>query len=225
MMRTIPAFLFLLLSFGFVSAQNEQAPIIEKTFDYKDWVYKNIETGKDMNLRKFANGKKLVMVVYWAPWCPNWEYDVAFVQGLYEKYKDKGFDVIGVGEYDPVDTMKAHVKKHNLTFPSVYESASRAEREKTVHFTQRREAGDTRKWGSPWYVFLEGAKLEPEGQIVMSKKPPVVNGELMRKDAEVFIQQKLGLTPTGETSAIGKSKEIEVCDPDIKTTEFKKPCR
>ncbi len=223
-MRIITAILIALFSVGFVAAQNEQAPIVEKTFDYKDWVYKNIETGKDMNLRKFANGKKLVMVVYWAPWCHNWEYDVRFIQSLHEKYKDAGLSVIGVGMYDPVDNMKAHIKRYNLTFPNVYESISSADRLTSVHYSQRREAGDARKWGSPWYVFLDGNKLEPEGQIVLSKKPMVVNGELMKKETEAFIQQKLGIATTGQSAVVGRSKEIEACDPETKTPEFKKPC-
>ena len=219
MMRITSAILFALIAFSFVSAQNELTSIVEKPFDYKDWVYKNVETDKDVNLRKFTNGKKLVMVVYWAPWCHNWAYDVAFVQGLYDKYKDKGFDVIGVGEYDPVDRMKAHIKENKLTFTNVYESVSSADRLKTTHYAQRTEAGDTRKWGSPWYVFLEAGKLEPEGQIVMSKKPPVVNGELIRKETEAFIQQKLGIAAAAQTTG-----KIEVCEPDTKTAEFKKPC-
>jgi len=223
-MRITSAILFVLIAFSFVSAQNELTSIVEKSFDYKDWVYKNIETDKDVNLRKFTNGKKLVMVVYWAPWCHNWAYDVAFVQSLYDKYKDKGFEVIGVGEYDPVDRMKAHIKEHKLTFTNVYESVSSADRLKTTHYAQRTEAGDTRKWGSPWYVFLEGAKLEAEGQNVLSKKPPVVNGELIRKETEAFIQQKLGIAAAAQTAAIGKANEIETCEPDTKTAKFKKPC-
>jgi hypothetical protein len=126
--------------------------------------------------------------------------------------------------YDPVDNMKAHIKRYNLTFPSVYESTSTAERFTSLHYAQRSEAGDKRKWGSPWYVFLDGTKLEPDGQIVLSKKPLVVNGELMKKETEAFIQQKLGITPAGQSAATGRSKEIEVCDPETKATEFKKPC-
>ena len=222
-MRIIPIILFVLFSFAFAFAQNEQAPIVEKTFDYKDWVYKNIQTGNDVNLRKFTNGKKLVMVVYWAPWCPNWKYDAAFVQGLYEKYKGTGFDVIGVGEYDTIDKMKAHIKDYKLTFTNVYESTATADREKTVHFTQRREAGDTRKWGSPWYVFLEVSKLEPEGQIVMAKTVPVINGEMIRPDAEKFIRQKLGVSGNGANSALTEKGKIEACEPDKKIADLKKP--
>jgi hypothetical protein len=201
--------------------QNEIAPMTEKAFDYKDWVYKNVDTGKDVNLRNFTTGKKLVMVVYWAPWCHNWEYDVGYVQSLYAKYKDSGLDVIGVAEYDPVDNMKAHIKKHGVTFTNVYESINSAEREKTTHFAQRREAGDTRRWGSPWYVFLDPKTLEPAGQPVMSKKTMVVNGELKRDEVEKFIRQRLGLETAAAGIASAKSKEIEVCEPDKKTASVK----
>lgn len=219
-MRIFSVFLVIIFAAGLASAQNEIVPMAEKTFDYKDWVYKNVDSGKDVNLRQFTNGKKLVMVVYWAPWCHNWEYDVEYVQSLYARYKDNGFDIIGVAEYDPVDNMKAHIKKHNVTFTNVYESISQADREKTTHFAQRREAGDTRKWGSPWYVFLDPKSLEPEGQIVVSKKTMVVNGELKREEVEKFIRQKLGLqNSSGAVSS--NSKEIEVCEPDKKAAIVK----
>ena len=118
---------FILLSLGFlpVFGQNEQSPIVEKAFDYKDWTYKNIRNDGSTNLREFTKGKKLVLVVYFAPWCPNWKHDVAFVQGLYDKYRSNGLEIIGVGEYDPVPSMKTHLDAYKITFPSVYESDSR----------------------------------------------------------------------------------------------------
>ena len=198
-MRILTVFLAIMFAVGLVSGQGEITSAAEKTFDYKDWVFKNVDTDKDVNLRKFSNGKKLVMVVYWAPWCPNWEYDVKYVQSLYDKYKESGFDVVGVGEYAQVESMKAHIKKHSVTFTNVYESTLTADREKTTHFAQRREAGDVRRWGSPWYVFLDPVKLEPEGQIVISKKTMVVNGELKREEVEKYIRQRLGLEGVGGT--------------------------
>lgn len=191
-MKILFALIILSLGFILVSAQNEQAPVVEKEFAYKDWVYKNVKTGTDMNLRKFSFGKKLVMVVYFAPWCPNWKHDAAFVQGLYEKYKGNGFDVIGVGEYDPVDVMKTHLDAYKITFPAVYESELRTDKQKTLHYEYRKAAGDTRNWGSPWYVFLEPEKLEKSG-LILSKKANVVNGELIKDQAESFIRTKLGL--------------------------------
>jgi len=162
-----------------------------------------------------------VLVVYWAPWCGNWKHDVAFVQGIHEKYKDKGLAVIGVGEYDTVEKMRKHVDEYKLSFPLVYESDNTLAREKTVHFALRREAGDTRKWGSPWYVFLEPGQLEKNGEL-LTKRTTLVNGELIQPDAEKYIREKLGLTG-GASSVSAKKDEIEACDPEKKTTALVKP--
>jgi thiol-disulfide isomerase/thioredoxin len=210
-------FCSLTLSFG----QNEQAPIVEKEIGYKDWVYKNVQTGDDMNLRKFTFGKKLVMVVYFAPWCPNWKHDLPFIQAMYDKYKGNGFDVIAVGEYDPVDSMKAHIGQYKLTYPVVWESDARTARQKTPHYEYRRSVGDTRNWGSPWYIFLEVDKLEPGGQI-LAKRAPVVSGELIRPEAEKFIREKLGLAATAELK-LNSLDAAEVCDPAKSSTSLVKP--
>lgn len=224
-MKGLFALILLSLSFIPVFAQNEQSPIVEKAFDYKDWTYKNIRTEGSTNLRDFAKGKKLVMVVYFAPWCPNWKHDVAFVQGLYEKYKANGLDVIGVGEYDPVSAMKSHLEAYKVTFPAVYESDASFAREKTVHFAQRREAGDTRKWGSPWYLFLEPVTLETTGD-VLSKKVNVVNGELIKDEADKFIRAKLGLPVDAvKTTAVSGNKTIEACEPEKNPIALQKPER
>lgn len=220
-MKFIFALIFIVSGFVFSFAQNEQSPIVEKEIGYKDWTYKNLKSGGETNLREFAKGKKLVMVVYWAPWCPNWKHDVGFVQELHQKYGKDGLAVIGVGEYDPVDKMKLSYEQNNLTFPSVYESAASSERLNTVHYAQRTSAGDTRKWGSPWYVFLEVSKLLPSGDI-LATKVPVVNGELIRPDAEKFIREKLGLA-AGSAVAGMISKDIEVCEPGSKTPGLTKP--
>lgn len=207
----------------FANAQggNEQSPIVEKDIGYKDWVYKNVQTGNDTNLRKFTFGKKLVMVVYFAPWCPNWKHDVAFVQSMYDKYKVNGFDVIAVAEYDPVDSVKTHIGQYKLTFPVVWESDARTAKQTTSHYEYRKSVGDTRNWGSPWYIFLEVNKLEPAG-LVMTKKAPIVNGELIQPDAEKFIREKLGLRAEG-AGLTSKAGEIEACEPEKKTATLTNP--
>ena len=199
-MKFILTFIFTFAVSLTAFAQNEQAPIAEKNLAFKDWTYKTVDGDKNLNLRQAIAGKKLAIVVYWAPWCPNWKYDAPFVQGLYDKYKANGLEIIGVAEYDTVDKMKAHIKDQKLTFPIVYESVATADREKTTHFTMRREAGDIRKWGSPWYVFLEPSKLE-RGE-VLANKVQLVNGELIKGEAEKFIRQRLGLEPVAKISSI-----------------------
>lgn len=206
-----------MLAFG----QNEQSPIVEKDIVYKDWVFKNVLTEKDMNLRKFTTGKKLVMVVYFAPWCPNWKHDLPIIQKFYDKYHDAGFDVIAVGEYDPVDTMKKHVEQYKLTFPVVWESDARTAKQTTSHYQYRRSTGDTRNWGSPWYIFLEVGKLEPSG-MVLTKRASVVNGEVIQPEAEKFIREKLGLGGASDTK-LSSQNAVEVCDPEKPSTLLIKP--
>lgn len=219
MMRYIKAIVLSLAFFGAVAAQGEQAPLTEKPFAYKDWTYKNIRGGGETNLREFARGKKLVMVVHWAPWCHNWRNDLAFVQSLHGKYAAAGLGIIGVGLYDPLSSMKNHLEHFKLTFPSVYETEKRDARLNSTHYNQRTEAGDTRKWGTPWYVFLDPATMKPAGEF-LTDQTSVVNGELIDQEIEAYIQKKLGMTAAAV--GIGSKKEIEACEP-AKIAELKKP--
>ncbi len=220
-MKTFFAIILLTLCFTAAFGQNEQSPIVEKEFEYTDWTLENIRSDSNTNLREFTIGKKLVMVVYFAPWCGNWQHDLPFVESLYEKYSSKGFDVIAVGEYESVDIMKAHLKTFKLMFPAVYESQARADKQKTLHYGYRKYTGDTRNWGSPWYLFLEPANIIKNGDVI-SKKANVVNGELIKEDAEKFIRSKLGLPAEGSKISTARN-EIEACDPEKKSPALVKP--
>src|ERR1043165_5500619 len=109
-MKTFLLFAILLSSFTFARAQHEYAPLAEKEIKYKDWTYKQVRDGKELNLLSSTKGKKLVMVVYFAPWCGNWKLQAPVAQKFYEKYKANGFEVIGVGEYGTVDAMNASLE-------------------------------------------------------------------------------------------------------------------
>ncbi len=222
-MKTFLALAFLLIGAVFgASAQTEQAPVVEKEIKYKDWTYKSVRDDKEINLRDLSKNKKLVMVVYFAPWCPNWKHEAPFAQKLYEKYKANGLEVVGVGEYDTVEAMKTNLTDKSITFPVVYESASKDAKQKTLHYEYRKAVGDTRGWGSPWNIFLEPAKLSKKGD-VLTEKTFVVNGELIEPEAEKFVREKLGL-PAEETKAEkAASKNIEACEAEKKTASFVKP--
>ena len=219
-MKPLLALAIILIGLTAVFAQNEQAPLQEKEIKYKDWTYKSVRDDKDINLRDFAKKKKLVLVVYFAPWCPNWKHEAPFAQKLYEKYKANGFDVIGVGEYDTVAAMKTDLDDKKITFPVVYESDSKESKQKTLHYEYRQAVGDTRGWGSPWNIFLEPARLAKKGDI-LTEKTFIVNGELIEAEVEKFVREKLGLpaeTPKAKNSA---NRTIEVCEPETKITTFK----
>jgi len=221
-MKTFLALAILLIGFTFAQAQGEQAPILEKEIQYKDWTYKNVRDEKEINLRDFAKNKKLVMVVYFAPWCPNWKNEAPIAQKLYDKYKANGFDVIGVGEYDTVAAMKTNLDNQKITFPVVYESDTKDAKQKTLHYEYRKTTGDTRGWGSPWNIFLEPKSLEKKGD-VLTKKAFVVNGELIEAEVEKFVRQNLGLPAEETKTEKAQNKVVEACEPEKKITTLKKP--
>jgi peroxiredoxin len=215
----LAAFLLLSLSIFAMASGDETAPMQEKEFKFKDWTYKNLRDGTDVNLRSFAKGKKLVLVVYFAAWCPNWHNESSLVEKLYQKYKDKGFDVVAVSEYASLDETKKHVNNNKFSFTVVSESDDAAAKQKTTHYEMRKAAGDTRNWGSPWNVFLEKGKFKKKGN-VLTEKTFVVNGEMIGKEVEAFIRQKLELPVEAPAQQSSIFKKTEVCEPTI---SLKKP--
>jgi thiol-disulfide isomerase/thioredoxin len=220
-MKLFLAFSLIFIGFTAAFAQNEQAPILEKDIAYKDWTLKGIRDGKELNLRDLTKNKKLVAVVYFAPWCHNWQHDAPMLVKLYDKYKADGFEIVAVGEYGTVDAMNASLDSFKVTFPAVYESQSQSDLSTTAHYAYRQSTGDKRKWGSPYYVFVDPKKIEKRGDMLFTKTD-IINGELIEAEGEQYIRIKLGL-PAVDTKLTSAGKnEIEVCDPD-KPAPLKKP--
>src|SRR5687768_8792268 len=182
----------------YAQGNHEYSPLVEKTVNYKNWSLPNLQTEKNDDLRVLMKDKKLVMIVYFAPWCGNWKNEAPIAAKLYEKYKDKGFFVIGVSEYAKLDDVRQFFGEAGPPYPVVVESDSRDEKFKTPHYAYRQLTGDNRNWGSPWNIFLEPAKLNKTGD-VLTEKAWVVNGELIEDEVDKFIATKLA--PTSTTTA------------------------
>lgn len=182
-------------------AGHEYARLTEATVNYKNWVLPNLMTDQPEDLRKLMQGKKLVMIVYFAPWCRNWRFEAPVAAKLYEKYKNQGFQVIGVSEYASRDDVKSYFGESGPPYPVVSESESRLDRNKTPHYEYRQLTGDTRTWGSPWNIFLQPDKVNATGDVLV-EKAWVVNGELIEEEVDKFIASKVG----GATASV-----IEPC--------------
>jgi thiol-disulfide isomerase/thioredoxin len=190
--------LALVISAGVARAQagHEYSPIVEKTVNYKNWTLPNLTSAKEEELRKLIAGKKLVMIVYFAPWCGNWRNEAPLAAKLYEKYRAQGFQVIGISEYATPGDATTFFGESGPPYPVYSESSSREEKEKTAHYDYRKLTGDTRNWGSPWNIFLEPDKLNKTGE-VLTEKAFVVNGELIEDEVDKFIASKVGAATAG----------------------------
>jgi thiol-disulfide isomerase/thioredoxin len=179
------------------AAQNhEYSPLTEKTVNYENWELPNVVSEKPEGLRKLMAGKKLVMIVYFAPWCGNWKFEAPIAAKLYEKYKAQGFQVIGVSEYASRADVRTYFGEAGPPFPVVFESESRADKVNTPHYKYRQLTGDSRNWGSPWNIFLEPDKVKATGN-VLAEKAWVVNGELIEEEVDKFIASKVGGASAG----------------------------
>ncbi len=196
MLKVFTLALFMLFAVPVISQAQEHAheyaPLQEKKINYKDWSFKDLKTDTPVSLSSLVTGKKLVMVVYFAPWCPNWRYEAPVAAKLYDKYKAQGFEVIGVSEYGTRDEVSKFFGTSGFPYTIVTESETSDARDKTTHYKYRQAADDKRKWGSPFNVFLEPAKLQKKGD-TLTEKAWIVGGELIEKDADAFIREHLKL--------------------------------
>ncbi|HPU85875.1 MAG TPA: TlpA disulfide reductase family protein [Candidatus Latescibacteria bacterium] len=91
-----------------------------------DFTLKNRITGEDVKLSAYRG--RVVMVNFWAPWCPPCREELPDLVGLYEANRGKGFELLGVfvsGDPGEVDQM---VRQHGIDYPVLTgdESVARA---------------------------------------------------------------------------------------------------
>lgn len=56
----------------------------------------NTVDGKEINLAEIIKNNKVTMVDFWASWCGPCRHENPVVKAAYEKYHDKGFEIIGI---------------------------------------------------------------------------------------------------------------------------------
>ena len=78
--------------------------------------------GKSVRLSDFVGKGNYVLADFWASWCGPCKAEMPHVIELYEQYKDKGLQLIGITVDDTPEKSDAIVKENGLTFPQIYES-------------------------------------------------------------------------------------------------------
>ena len=80
-----------------------------------DFTLKDLE-GEEVSLKRFRG--KIVLLNFWATWCPPCRKEIPSMIKLYKRYNDKGLEIIGVN-LDRMD--KSGIEKfsseYNITFP------------------------------------------------------------------------------------------------------------
>lgn len=74
------------------------------------------QTGKVYSLA----GQKgsVVLIRFWADWCPNCKEEMPRIDEVYRNLKDKGFVVLGVNVKQGEEAVAAFIKENRISFPT-----------------------------------------------------------------------------------------------------------
>lgn len=72
--------------------------------------------GEQVSLSDFKG--KVVILDFWATWCPPCVIEIPHFIELYEKYKDQGFAMVGISlDHGGVGVVESFVRKYQINYP------------------------------------------------------------------------------------------------------------
>jgi len=78
--------------------------------------------GKSWTLKDLKG--KVVMLNFWATWCPPCRKEMPDLEALYKQFEAEGFVVLGVSDDDP-DKVREFVQKQGITYPVLLDPGSK----------------------------------------------------------------------------------------------------
>jgi peroxiredoxin len=85
---------------------------------FPDFDEKDLD-GKPLSIANFKG--KVVLIDFWATWCGPCVQELPNVLKAYEKYHDKGFEIIGISLDSDKDKLTSFIKKNNVTWPQYFD--------------------------------------------------------------------------------------------------------
>ena len=76
------------------------------------------ESGKEYTLAQLSEGKKYVLIDFWASWCAPCRREIPNLKNLYAKYGSKGFQIISISRDKNAEDWKKAIEDEQLTWPN-----------------------------------------------------------------------------------------------------------
>ena len=100
-----------------IQAERIRRSLAEGT-NFPDFTEKDL-AGKPLSIANFKG--KVVLVDFWATWCPPCRAELPNVIAAYQKYHDKGFEIIGVSLDDEQPVLENFLKENKMTWPEYFD--------------------------------------------------------------------------------------------------------
>jgi peroxiredoxin len=162
-----------LLCFAFVT-QATSAPIlhpISKAIKAPDLVLIDLD-GNTHNIADYRG--KVVLVNFWATWCPPCRDEMPSMQRVWDKLKDKGFVILAVDVGEDADNIIPFTMEHDLEFPILLDKSDKTARAWRVRGMPTSFLVD--KQGNIVYQALGGREWDDE-KIVNIIQRLIANGD------------------------------------------------
>jgi cytochrome c biogenesis protein CcmG/thiol:disulfide interchange protein DsbE len=95
-------------------ARSERPPLPQVGFAVPDFT---LETQDGRTIRLADLRGQVVLINFWATWCPPCRAEMPAIQQVYERYREQGFTVLAVNQQEGATQVGPFADQMGLTFP------------------------------------------------------------------------------------------------------------
>ena len=79
--------------------------------------YRNLVDGKDISLASMEG--QVLLIDFWATWCPPCREEIPGFIELYDEYKDKGVSIVGISKDSDEAAVKRFIQQQKINYPVI----------------------------------------------------------------------------------------------------------